>query len=83
MVTLYPPISHAQGLKAFRKFLFEHCWPVRKVDGICPLAQMALENNVLEFDDQLFREVSGTAIGKKFVPSYADIFMHVFEQHFF
>ncbi|KAJ8051119.1 hypothetical protein HOLleu_04569 [Holothuria leucospilota] len=83
VVALYPSIPHIQGLEALRDFLSEHGWPVRKVDGICSLAKLVLENNVLELDNKLFRQVSGTAIGTKFAPSYANIFMHIFERSFF
>ena len=43
------------------------------------LATIILENNYLEFDGQIYWQKQGTAIGTKFAPAYAHIFMYVLE----
>ena len=39
-----------------------------------------LKNNIFEFDTKTFREVRGTAIGTKFAPPYAFLFMVYIEE---
>ena len=34
------------------------------------LTEIVLKNNIFEFDEKLFRQVRGTAIGTKLVPPY-------------
>ena len=39
------------------------------------MAEFLLKNNYFEFDRSVYQQVSGTAIGTKFAPPYACIFM--------
>ena len=39
------------------------------------LAAIVLKNNIFEFDEKTFKQVRGTAIGTKFDPPYAILFM--------
>ena len=41
-----------------------------------------LKNNYFEFDGQVKHRISGSAIGTKFVPIYASIFMDEIETKF-
>ena len=43
---------------------------------------LVLENNYFEFDEKLFRQKLGTAIGTKFASGYANIFMGYLEEEF-
>ena len=43
------------------------------VDELVSLAKVVLENNCFEFDEKLFRQKLGKAIGTKFAPGYAFI----------
>ena len=43
------------------------------------MATIILENNYFEFDGQIYWQKQGRAIGTKFAPAYANIFMHVLE----
>ena len=40
------------------------------------LAPLVLENNYFEFNDRVFRQKLGTAIGTKFTPAHANLFMN-------
>ena len=46
------------------------------------MAEFVLKNNVFEFDTNVYQQISGTAIGTKFTPPYACIFMDQFETKF-
>ena len=46
------------------------------------MAEFVLKHNYFEFTDQVRQETSGTAIGTKFAPTYACIFMADVESKF-
>ena len=43
------------------------------------MARLILENNYFEFDGKVYKQKLGTAIGIKFAPSFANIFMSQLE----
>ena len=46
------------------------------------LVKLILESNNFEFNERVYRQKLGTAIGTKFVPLFANIFMGSFERSF-
>ena len=44
------------------------------------MATIILENNYFEFDGDIYWQKQGTAIGTKFAPAYANIFMYVLDK---
>ena len=46
------------------------------------MAEFVLKNNFFEFDSKVFQQIAGTAIGTKFAPPYACIFMDQLETKF-
>ena len=44
------------------------------------LAEIVLKNNIFEFDEKTFRQVHGTAVGTRFAPLYAILFMADLEE---
>ena len=46
------------------------------------MAELVLKNNLFEFDNKVFQQISGNAIGAKFVPPDACIHMDRVEQDF-
>eukprot|EP00061_Rhincodon_typus_P004621 g23024.t1 len=52
-------------------------------DTILHLIRFILNHNVFTFDNQFFIQTHGTAMGARFAPQYANIFMHKFEQDLF
>ena len=46
------------------------------------LAKFVLQNNYFEFNGEVQQQISGTAIGTKFTPPYACIFMDQIESEF-
>ena len=80
VTSLYTNIPHKDGLEALKTRLEGD--PQRRAPTklILKLAQLVLENNVIEFDEQLFLQLMGTAMGTKMAPNYANIFMGEFEK---
>ena len=79
VVGLYPHIPHGEGLDSLRK-VFEYADCVIPEDDIIKFAKLVLENNYFEFNGKIFRQKLGTAIGTKFAPAHANIFMDYLEQ---
>ena len=50
------------------------------VNGIHNMTEMVLKKNVFEFNSECFLQISGTAIGTKMAPAYANIVMSIFER---
>ena len=46
------------------------------------MAEFVLKNNFFEFNNQIKQQISGTAIGTKFTPTYACIFIDKVETEF-
>ena len=46
------------------------------------MAEFVLKNNYFQFSDKVYQQISKTAIGTKFAPSYACIFMDQLKSKF-
>ena len=46
------------------------------------MAEFVLKNNLLEFNDEVFQQIPGSAMGFKFAPPYTCIYMNIVEQGF-
>ena len=75
VVGLYPSIPHDEGLEAMRRALSSRQDPSISTGSLVNLGKVVLENNVFEFGGRIFRQKLGTAIGTKFAPAYANLFM--------
>ena len=51
------------------------CLKAVSTDDLVKMARFVLENNYFEFNGDVKKQISGTAIGTKFAPPYACIFM--------
>ena len=51
-------------------------------NDLVTLAEFVLKNNLFEFDGNVKQQISGTAIGTKFTPPYACIYMYKTETDF-
>ena len=63
VVGLYPSIPHGEDLEAIREALDRRENPGVATDTLVGLASLVLENNYFEFNDRLYRQKLGTAIG--------------------
>ena len=50
-------------------------------EDLVDLARLVLDNNYFEFDDKIYWQKVGTAIGSMFVPAFGNIFMTVLERN--
>ena len=82
VVGLYPSIPHDAGLEALRKVLDNRENKKISTDDLTKMAEFVLKNNYFEFNGKVKKQISGTAIGTKFAPPYACIFMDQVETEF-
>ena len=82
VVGLYPSIPHKEGLLALKRALEKRANPKIPSKILIDMAEFVLKNNFFEFNENLFQQLSGTAIGTKFAPPYACIFMDWLEEAF-
>ena len=82
VVNLYTTIPHNYGLEAIsfwlEKYPFELPDRIQKIfiiEGI----KFILENNFFSFDDIIYKQISGTAMGTKMAPTYANLVMAYLE----
>ena len=82
VVDLYPSVPHQAGLEALREAVDKR--KTRKVptSKLVKMAEFVLKNNYFQFLEKVFQQISGTAIGTKFAPPYACIFMDQVESKF-
>ena len=82
VASLYPSIPHEDGLRALNTKLEEREDKTVSSEGLVNLAEFVLKNNYFEFNSEVYRQISGTAMGTKFAPPYACIFMDMVETEF-
>ena len=80
VVGLYPHIPHQEGIAAMRHYLDKRVNKDISTDSLCRLAEIILRSNYFEFDDHIFHQTFGTAMGTKFAPPYANLFMANLEE---
>lgn len=80
---LYTSIPHREGLAALRRFLDKRPTPHSpSTEFILEAAEFVLTHNYFRFEDDHFLQVKGTAMGTRFAPSYANLYMAALEQDF-
>eukprot|EP00061_Rhincodon_typus_P010665 g35138.t1 len=78
---LYTSIPPGNGIAATASVL--NTTNCQFPDAILQLIRFILDHNVFTIDNQFFIQTHRTAMGTKFAPLCANIFMHKFEQDFF
>lgn len=83
VTSLYTNIPHNDGISSLIDMYELHRLP-ESPDGhvVATLTRLVLELNTFEFNSQYFRQISGTAMGTKMAPSYANIFMGKLESQY-
>ena len=82
VVGLYPSIPHQPGLEALRKALYKRKTHKVPMGKLVKMTEFVVKNNYFQFSDEVYQQISGTAIGTKFAPPYACIFMDQVESKF-
>lgn len=78
--SLYTNIETELGLEAVREWFSRYPDSARPDKYLLQLLEISLTKNDFEFDSQFYLQIKGTAMGKKFAPSYANIFMAKWEE---
>ena len=77
--SLYTNIETKEGIQAVKEIFQNNHDKKRPDKELLQLLEINLTRNDFEFDDKFFLQIKGTAMGKKFAPAYADIFMASWE----
>ena len=72
-------IPHKEGLEALEKTLQNEDVPHKKIETIIDFSKLVLTCNHFKFLGQHYLQMSGTAMGTKMAPSYANVFMGILE----
>ena len=75
VTALYTNMKIDRSIAAVGEIFAEYPDPRRPDEEIIKLLQIALTRNEFEFAGRLFLQICGTAMGKKFAPSLANIYL--------
>ena len=79
--SLYSNIPHEAGITATRRVLEKNGCPFPETT--LKLIKFILEHNSFVFDNTYYLQKQGTAMGTRFAPQYANLFMHRLEEDLF
>jgi len=68
------------GMKAIKETLVKFPDQSRPDQEILKLLELSLTKNDFKFNRKQYLQIRGTAMGKKFAPAYADIYMATWEE---
>jgi len=77
---LYTNIPIAAGIQCIKKTFLEYPDPKRPDEELLKLLEINLTRNDFTFNGNFYLQIKGTAMGKKFAPAYANIFMAHWER---
>lgn len=77
--SLYTNIDTREGIQAVKNIFRKHPDKKRPEKELLQLLEINLTRNDFEFNGEFFLQTKGTAMGKKFAPAYANIFMAEWE----
>lgn len=73
--SLYTNIPIEAGIECVRKAFERYPDPTRPDEELLELLQINLTRNDFMFNNEFFLQIKGTAMGKRFAPSYANLYM--------
>ena len=84
VTSLYTNIPHLEGIQCTKEMLAIYKPPdtLPHNSYIIELLELVLTNNHFEFNGEFYHQLSGTAMGTKLAPSYANLFMTKFEDKY-
>ncbi|XP_013855711.1 uncharacterized protein LOC106511508, partial [Austrofundulus limnaeus] len=80
VTSLYTNILSKEGMEAVKNIFKKYPDKSRPEKELLELLEINLSRNDFEFNGDYFLQIKGTAMGKKFAPAYADIFMAEWEE---
>lgn len=79
--SLYTNIDITAGLNTVKNIFLKYSDPTRPDAELLQLLEINLTRNDFEFNGEFYLQIKGTAMGKRFAPSYANIFMAHWEEN--
>ena len=76
---LYPSIPIEAGVNAVQHMLQKFGYLLRYKDLIINLLRWVLKNNYTIFNNEIYLQIQGTAMGTPLAPTYAQIFLYAIE----
>jgi hypothetical protein len=80
IASLYTNIDTKLGLGLVRIFLQEQKVPRARIDLVMSLLSFVMTNSYLNFRDQIYHQIDGTAMGTACAPTYANIVVYMLEK---
>ena len=80
VVGMYSNIPHEEGLVSLRKTLDARTMEKVTTETLLELTEIVLKNNIFQFNEKIVKQLRGTAIGIKFTPLYAILFIAYLEK---
>lgn len=80
--SLYTSNEHKYGIEAVGYFLSKSEIHPLQTKFLLDSTEFCLTHNYFSFVGQYFRQTRGTAMGAKFAPSYANLFMGLWEDRY-
>lgn len=77
--SLYTNIDIKEGIQAIKNAFSKHPDKKRPDKELLQLLEINLTRNDFEFNGEFYLQIKGTAMGKKFAPAYANIYMAEWE----
>lgn len=81
--SLYTNIPIQAGIDCVKNIFEKYPDPKRPDQELLQLLEINLTRNDFMFNDKFYLQIKGTAMGKKFAPAYANIFMANWEEKVF
>lgn len=81
--SLYTNIDIQSGISSVKKCFEKYPDPKRPDEELLQLLEINLTKNDFVFNEKFYLQIKGTAMGKKFAPAYANIFMANWEEEVF
>lgn len=83
VASLYTNIPIKEGINCVKNIFNTYPDPHRPDEEILKLLDINLTRNDFVFDNKFYLQIKGTAMGKKFAPAYANIYMANWESEVF
>ena len=81
VTSLYPSIKHDFGISAVEQVLVDFGASTHTVTLISQLLKWVLTNNYLTYNNELYRQIDGTAMGTPVAVCYANIVLYYMERN--
>jgi hypothetical protein len=78
---LYPSMDNTTGLQLINEFLKGISWETpKKQELVLKAMEFVLTKGYMQFEDRIFQQNNGAAMGSPMIPPYANIFMFMIEK---